>query len=80
MVNLAEGIQGLVTHMRSEQQMIRAWVEEQTEEAREMRQVLMRLVDPAEAAGSLAQVRAPRARRAAARDGPAMSAGRPGGE
>ncbi|WP_204324217.1 hypothetical protein, partial [Stenotrophomonas maltophilia] len=29
MANLAEGIQGLVTHMRSEQQMIRDWVEAQ---------------------------------------------------
>lgn len=48
MANLAEGIQGLVTHMRTEQQMIRAWVEEQTEESREMRHVLSRMVAPEE--------------------------------
>jgi hypothetical protein len=46
MANLAEGIQGLVTHMRSEQQMIRAWVEEQAEESREMRRVLGRVAAP----------------------------------
>jgi hypothetical protein len=79
MVNLAEGIQGLVTHMRSEQQMIRAWVEEQTEEAREMRQVLMRLVDPAE----LPEAWRKSERREPAAPPPEMageSAGRPGGE
>lgn len=44
MASLAEGIQGLVGHMRSEQQLIRAWVEEQTEESREMRRVLVQLL------------------------------------
>jgi hypothetical protein len=34
MAQLAEGIQGLVQHMRSEQQMIRDWVESQAEQQR----------------------------------------------
>ena len=36
MANLAEGIQGLVQHMRTEQQMIRDWVEAQAEQQREI--------------------------------------------
>ena len=43
MANLAESIQGLVTHMRSEQQMLRDFVETQAGEQRELRQVLDRL-------------------------------------
>ncbi|HEY8566311.1 MAG TPA: flagellar motor protein MotA [Beijerinckiaceae bacterium] len=43
MANLAEGIQGLVQHMRSEQQMIRDWVEAQAARERELKQVLERL-------------------------------------
>ena len=43
MTNLAEGIQGLVQHMRAEQQMIRDWVEAQAGREREMKQVLDRL-------------------------------------
>ncbi|MBE7243602.1 MAG: flagellar motor protein MotA, partial [Actinomycetospora chiangmaiensis] len=43
MTNLAEGIQGLVQHMRSEQQMIRDWVEAQASRERELKQVLDRL-------------------------------------
>ena len=43
MANLAEGIQGLVKHMRAEQQQIREWVEAQAEQQREMRKVLDRL-------------------------------------
>ena len=43
MANLAEGIQGLVQHMRSEQQMIRDWVEAQAAREKELRQVLERL-------------------------------------
>ena len=43
MANLAEGIQGLVQHMRSEQQMIRDWVEAQAERERELKQALDRL-------------------------------------
>jgi hypothetical protein len=40
MANLAEGIQGLVTHMRSEQQVVRGWVERQSEQQREMQSLL----------------------------------------
>jgi hypothetical protein len=40
MANLAEGIQGLVQHMRQEQQMIRDWVESQASQQRETRRVL----------------------------------------
>ena len=43
MANLAEGIQGLVQHMRSEQQMIRDWVEAQAARERDLKQVLERL-------------------------------------
>ncbi len=44
MANLAEGIQGLVQHMRSEQQLIRDWVEAQAGRDREIRALLERLV------------------------------------
>ncbi len=43
MANLAEGIQGLVQHMRSEQQMIRDWVEAQAAQQKEMKRLLERL-------------------------------------
>ncbi len=43
MTNLAEGIQGLVQHMRAEQQMIRDWVEAQATREKELKQVLDRL-------------------------------------
>ena len=43
MANLAEGIQGLVQHMRTEQQMIRDWVEAQAAREKELKQVLERL-------------------------------------
>ena len=43
MANLAEGVQGLVQHMRAEQQMIRDWVEAQATRERELKQVLDRL-------------------------------------
>ncbi|GLS44313.1 MotA/TolQ/ExbB proton channel family protein [Methylobacterium brachythecii] len=43
MTNLAEGIQGLVQHMRAEQQMIRDWVEAQASREKELKQVLDRL-------------------------------------
>ena len=43
MANLAEGVQGLVQHMRSEQQMIRTWVEAQAEQQAEIRKLLQRL-------------------------------------
>lgn len=44
MANLAEAIQGLVHHMRSEQQMIRDWVDSQAEQHREIRKLLDLLV------------------------------------
>jgi hypothetical protein len=40
MANLAEAIQALVHHMRSEQQMIRDWVDSQAEQHREIRRLL----------------------------------------
>ena len=40
MANLAEAIQGLVHHMRSEQQMIRDWADSQAEQNQEIRKVL----------------------------------------
>ncbi len=40
MANLAEAIQGLVQHMRSEQQMIRNWADAQAEQHNEIRRVL----------------------------------------
>ena len=44
MANLAEAIQGLVHHMRTEQQMIRDWVDSQSEQHREIRRLLEMLV------------------------------------
>ena len=44
MANLAEAIQGLVHHMRTEQQMIRDWVDSQSEQHREIRRLLEALV------------------------------------
>ncbi len=43
MANLAEAIQGLVHHMRTEQQMIRDWAESQAEQHREIRRLLERI-------------------------------------
>ena len=43
MANLAEGVQGLVQHMRAEQQMIRDWVEAQATREKELKQVLDRI-------------------------------------
>jgi len=43
MANLAEGIQALVKHMRSEQQMIRDWVEAQATRERKVERLLDRL-------------------------------------
>ena len=40
MANLAEAIQGLVHHMRTEQQMIRDWVDSQADQHREIRRLL----------------------------------------
>src|SRR6516162_3484722 len=44
MANLAEAIQGLVHHMRTEQQMIRDWVDSQAEQHREIKRLLEMLV------------------------------------
>jgi hypothetical protein len=44
MANLAEAIQGLVHHMRAEQQMIRDWVDAQAEQQRDIKQLLEVLV------------------------------------
>jgi hypothetical protein len=44
MANLAEAIQGLVHHMRTEQQMIRDWVDSQGEQHRDIRRLLEILV------------------------------------
>lgn len=43
MANLAEGIQSLVQHMRSEQQMIRNWVEYQADQQQDLKRLLERL-------------------------------------
>jgi hypothetical protein len=40
MSNLAEAIQSLVHHMRTEQQMIRDWVDSQAEQQREIKRLL----------------------------------------
>ena len=44
MANLAEAIQGLVQHMRTEQQMIRDWADSQAEQNRDVRRLLEILV------------------------------------
>jgi hypothetical protein len=44
MANLAEAIQGLVAHMRTEQQMIREWADGQGEQNREIKRLLERIV------------------------------------
>jgi hypothetical protein len=43
-VNLAESLQGLIHHMRTEQQMIRDWVDAQAEQHRDIRHLLEVLV------------------------------------
>ncbi|MBV1700426.1 MAG: flagellar motor protein MotA [Hyphomicrobiales bacterium] len=48
MANLAEGIQGLVQHMRNEQQQIRDWVEAQATQQVEIRKLLERLARESE--------------------------------
>lgn len=44
MANLAEGIQGLVTHMRSEQQVVRDWMQAQSVDQKELRRLLEQLL------------------------------------
>jgi hypothetical protein len=46
--NLAEGIQGLVQHMRSEQQLIRDWVEAQAAQQHDVKRLLERLASESE--------------------------------
>jgi hypothetical protein len=48
LANLAEGIQGLVGHMRQEQQLIRDWVEAQASQQEEVRKLLERLARESE--------------------------------
>jgi hypothetical protein len=45
MANLAEAIHGLVSHMRTEQQMIRDWADAQAAQGREMTRLLERIAD-----------------------------------
>lgn len=45
MANLAESLQGLVQHMRSEQQMVRDWVEAQAEQQGDIKRLLERLTE-----------------------------------
>ncbi len=40
MANLAEGIQGLVTHMRSEQQIVRDWMQTHANDQKELKRLL----------------------------------------
>ena len=42
---LAEGIQALVAHMRTEQQQIRDWVDAQAAQQEDIRKLLRRLLD-----------------------------------
>jgi hypothetical protein len=48
MANLADGIQSLVQHMRSEQQLIRDWVEAQAEQSSEIKGVLKQIARESE--------------------------------
>ncbi|MGC4009826.1 MAG: hypothetical protein QM805_13095 [Pseudomonas sp.] len=50
MANLAEAIQGLVHHMRNEQQMIREWVDGQGEQSRDIKTLLEQLTRESERA------------------------------
>jgi hypothetical protein len=43
MANLAEGIQGLVQHIRSEQQLMRDWADQQSTQQQDIKQLLERL-------------------------------------
>ncbi|QUS41393.1 flagellar motor protein MotA [Tardiphaga alba] len=43
MANLADAIQGLVAHMRSEQEMIREWADSQGEQSKEIKKLLERI-------------------------------------
>ncbi|MBD8556204.1 MotA/TolQ/ExbB proton channel family protein [Rhizobium sp. CFBP 8762] len=71
MATLADGIQGLVKNMRSEQQMLRDWIEAQQEEAKAMRRTMDRLTAQL---GQLGEV-APPSRPIPQRRPPSESAG-----
>ena len=45
MANLADGISGLVKNMRSEQQIMRDWVEAQSQEQRALRATLDQIAE-----------------------------------
>lgn len=48
MAHLAESLQGLVQHMRGEQQMVRDWVEAQAEQQKEIKKLLERIARSAD--------------------------------
>ena len=48
LANLAEGVQGLVKHMRSEQQIIRDWVQAQADQQKSIQALLERLISEPE--------------------------------
>jgi hypothetical protein len=48
MANLAEGIQGMVQHMRKEQQMVRDWMEAQSTQQQALQETLKRLANATE--------------------------------
>jgi hypothetical protein len=48
MANLAEGIQGMVQHMRKEQQMVRDWMEAQSQQQQALQDTLKRLINATE--------------------------------
>ena len=48
MANLAEGIQGMVQHMRKEQQMVRDWMEAQSQQQQALQDTLKRLANATE--------------------------------
>jgi hypothetical protein len=51
MANLAEGIQGMVQHMRREQQLVRDWMETSAAQQAELQETLKRLASAAERGG-----------------------------
>ncbi|MGN6582578.1 MAG: flagellar motor protein MotA, partial [Rhizobiaceae bacterium] len=53
MANLADGISGLVKNMRSEQQIMRDWVEAQSDEQKELRATLDRIAESLKSRESL---------------------------
>ncbi len=48
LANLAEGVQGLVKHMRQEQQMIRDWVQAQADQQKDIKALLERIATESE--------------------------------